>query len=106
MTWKTATSDAVKHFERVVAIDASDPRAWDYLALNIEIVGRSGPVASEPTERLRPSINVGPLDAFLDYNYGMVSDEKATSSKKPRAPGSRRGADPKRPAVWLRNAPK
>src|ERR1700687_3755953 len=25
-------ADAVKHFERVVAIDASDPRAWDYLA--------------------------------------------------------------------------
>jgi len=32
-------ADAVEHFERVVAIDASDPRAWDYLALNIEIVG-------------------------------------------------------------------
>jgi len=29
-------ADAARHFERVVAIDASDPRAWDYLALNIE----------------------------------------------------------------------
>jgi len=29
-------ADAVKHFERVVAIDASDPRAWDYLALNMK----------------------------------------------------------------------
>ena len=63
-------ADAVKHFERVVAIDASDPRAWDYLALNIEIVGE----VDRAREAYRKAEAVNQrgrhFDAFLDYNYG------------------------------------
>jgi len=40
---------------------------------------------ARPTERLRPSINVGATSmAFLDYNYGRFC-MKGTSSKKPKS---------------------
>src|ERR1700687_1668632 len=63
-------ADAVKHFERVVAIDASDPRAWDYLALNLEVVGAVD-LACEAYRKAEAVNRRGRhFDAFLDYNYG------------------------------------
>jgi len=74
----------------------------DYLALNIEIVEKwtvraTPPKAEAVNQRGRH------FDAFLDYNYGRFL-MKATSSKKPNSTGSRRGADPKRRAVWYERA--
>src|SRR5258708_8422316 len=63
-------ADAVKHFERVVAIDASDPRAWDYLALNIEIVGEVDRAGEAYRKAEAVNQRGRHFDAFLDYNYG------------------------------------
>ena len=63
-------ADAVKHFERVVAIDASDPRAWDYLALNIEIVGEVDRAGEAYRKAEAVNQRGHHFDAFLDYNYG------------------------------------
>jgi tetratricopeptide (TPR) repeat protein len=63
-------SQAVKHFERVVAVDASDPRAWDYLALNIEIVGEVDRAGEAYRKAEAVNQRGRHFDAFLDYNYG------------------------------------
>jgi len=63
-------ADAVKHFERVVAINANDPRAWDYLALNIEIVGEVDRAGEAYRKAEAVNRRGRHFDAFLDYNYG------------------------------------
>src|ERR1700675_3852970 len=69
-TKKNRTADAVKHFERVVAFDASDPRAWDYLVLNIEIVGEVDRAGEHYRKAEAVNQRGRHFDAFLDYNYG------------------------------------
>jgi len=63
-------ADAVKHFERVVAIDPSDPRAWDYLALNTEIVGEVDRAGEAYRKAEAVNRRGRHFDGFLDYNYG------------------------------------
>jgi len=67
---KNRHADAVKHFERVVAIDARDPRAWDYLALNMEILGEVDSAGKAYRNALAVNQRGRRFDAFLDYNYG------------------------------------
>src|SRR5260370_9487797 len=77
-------ADAVKHFERVVTIDASDPRAWDYLALNIEIVGEVDRAGEAYRKAEAVNRRGRHFDAFLDYNYGrflMKSNELKEAKK-------------------------
>jgi tetratricopeptide (TPR) repeat protein len=63
-------ADAVKHFERVVAIDPSDPRAWDYLALNTEIAGEVDRAGEAYRKAEAVNRRGRHFDGFLDYNYG------------------------------------
>ena len=64
--------DAVVHFKKVVAIEPGDPRAWDYLALNLEPLGEID-VAKEAYAKGLAVNQQGPhFDAFLDYNYGRL----------------------------------
>ena len=62
-------SKAVAQFEKVVALDPRNPRAYDFLALNLEPLGQIERAEQAYRQGLR--VNQGPLfDAFLDYNYG------------------------------------
>jgi tetratricopeptide (TPR) repeat protein len=62
-------SEAVPHFERVVARRPLDARAHDYLALNLEALGDAE--RAERAYRDALGVNRGPLrDPFFDYYYG------------------------------------
>ena len=59
---------AVERFKKVTALNSRDPRAWDYLALNLEPLGQME--KAEAAYRKGLAVNDGPLmDSFLDYNY-------------------------------------
>ena len=76
-------SKAVAQFEKVVALDPRNPRAYDYLALNLEPLGEIE--RAEETYRKALRVNEGPLfDAFLDYNYGrfLVMQDRLPESKR------------------------
>ena len=61
--------EAVAMFERVTMLRADDPRAWDYLALNLEPLGEIE--KAERAYKRGLDVNRGRLrDSFLDYNYG------------------------------------
>jgi tetratricopeptide (TPR) repeat protein len=61
--------EAVEQFRISVALRPSDPRAYDYLGLNLEALGETREAATVYKRGLL--VNKGPLfDSFLDYNYG------------------------------------
>jgi tetratricopeptide (TPR) repeat protein len=61
--------EAVEQFRISVALRPSDPRAYDYLGLNLEALGETREAATIYKGGLL--VNKGPLfDYFLDYNYG------------------------------------
>src|SRR5882757_421338 len=64
--------DAVVHFKKVVAIEPSDPRAWDYLALNLEQLGEIDGAREAYAKGLAVNQQGPHFDAFLDYNYGRL----------------------------------
>lgn len=63
-------AEAVEHFQKAAGINPHDARAWDYLALNLEPLGKID--AADAAYRKALAANrAGPhFDAFLDYNYG------------------------------------
>ena len=62
-------AEAVQEFKKVIALRPRDPRAYDYLALNLESLGEAEGAKVAFQRGLR--VNKGPLsDSFLDYNYG------------------------------------
>jgi len=65
-------ADAVTHFEKVVAVEPGDARAWDYLALNLEPLGRIEEARQAYTKGLAVDEQGPHFDAFLDYNYGRL----------------------------------
>jgi tetratricopeptide (TPR) repeat protein len=65
-------ADAVTHFRKVVAIDPGDPRAWDYLALNLEPLGDIDGAREAYAKGLAVNQQGPHFDAFLDYNYGRL----------------------------------
>jgi tetratricopeptide (TPR) repeat protein len=77
-------ADAVKHFERVVAIDPNDPRAWDYLALNTEIVGEVDRAGEAYRNAEAVNRRGRHFDGFLDYNYGrfLLKGNQLTKAKE------------------------
>jgi tetratricopeptide (TPR) repeat protein len=64
--------DAVVHFKKVVAIEPGDPRAWDYLALNLEPLGEIDGAKEAYAKGLAVNQQGPHFDAFLDYNYGRL----------------------------------
>jgi Flp pilus assembly protein TadD len=62
---------AVAAFEKVIALRPKDPRAYSYLALNLEPMGEIE--KAEAAYRKGLQVNEGPrFDRFLDYNYGRL----------------------------------
>ena len=75
--------EAVEQFEQVIAIRQRDPRAYDYLALNLEALGKAE--KAEATYQKGLQVNQGPLfDSFLDYNYGrfLMKSNRLAESKE------------------------
>lgn len=76
-------ANAVEHFRKTVELDPQDTRAWDYLALNLEPLGR----IQEAEEAYKKALQVnreGPhYDAFVDYNYGrfLMKEGNLSASK-------------------------
>lgn len=63
--------EAVSMFGKTVAIRPGDPRAWDYLALNLEPLGKIDEAQEAYKRGL--AVNKDPnFDWFLDYNYGRL----------------------------------
>ncbi len=64
-------ADAVVNFRKVVARDAGNPTAWQYLALNLEQLGQ--PDQAEAAYQHGLAVNREPrVDPFLPYNYGKL----------------------------------
>ena len=62
-------AEAAAEFEKVIALDPNNPRAYDYLALNLEPLGEIEKAEQAYQKALQ--INRGQqFDSFLDYNYG------------------------------------
>lgn len=62
-------AEAVRQFEKVVALRPRDARAHDYLALNLEALGEAE--RAERAYREALAANAGPSpDPFFDYYYG------------------------------------
>ena len=62
--------EAVKHFQKVVDLDAGYASAWDYLALNLEPLGELDRADAAYRHGLEVNHEGQQFDAFLDYNYG------------------------------------
>ena len=74
--------EAVEQFRISVALRPLDPRAYDYLGLNLEALGETQEAATTYKKGL--VVNKGPLfDYFLDYNYGrfLLKERKLQESK-------------------------
>jgi tetratricopeptide (TPR) repeat protein len=74
--------EAVEQFRISVALRPLDPRAYDYLGLNLEALGETQEAATIYKKGL--VVNKGPLfDYFLDYNYGrfLFKERKLQESK-------------------------
>jgi tetratricopeptide (TPR) repeat protein len=74
--------EAVEQFRISVALHPLDPRAYDYLGLNLEALGETQEAATIFKRGL--IVNKGPLfDYFLDYNYGrfLLKERKLQESK-------------------------
>jgi tetratricopeptide (TPR) repeat protein len=74
--------EAVEQFRISVALRPLDPRAYDYLGLNLEALGETQEAATIYKKGL--VVNKGPLfDYFLDYNYGrfLLKERKLQESK-------------------------
>jgi tetratricopeptide (TPR) repeat protein len=73
---------AVEQFRISVALRPRDPRAYDYLGLNLEALGETRDAATSYKNGLL--VNKGPLfDYFLDYNYGrfLLKERRLQESK-------------------------
>lgn len=74
--------EAVEQFRISVALRPLDPRAYDYLGLNLEALGETQEAATIYKKGL--VVNKGPLfDYFLDYNYGrfLLKERKLQESR-------------------------
>src|SRR5713101_5821964 len=65
-----AAVKAVEHFRKAATLNPHDARAWDYLALNLEVVGDLDGTEQAYQKGLQVNQAGRYHDAFLDYNYG------------------------------------
>jgi tetratricopeptide (TPR) repeat protein len=63
-------AEALTHFKRATELDPDDARSWDYLALQLEPLGKIAEADAAYQTGLRVNRDGPHFDAFLDYNYG------------------------------------
>jgi len=99
-----AAAQAVEHFRKAASLNPHDARAWDYLALNLELVGDLDGTEQAYKKGLQVNRAGRYHDAFLDYNYGRFLAKRNDLS------GSKRHLDravesaPQIRAVWYERA--
>ncbi len=99
-----AAAQAVEHFRKAATLNPHDARAWDYLALNLEVVGDLDGTEQAYQKGLQVNQAGRYHDAFLDYNYGRFLAKRNDLS------GSKRHLDravesaPQVRAVWFERA--
>jgi len=99
-----AAAQAVKHFRKAATLNPQDARAWDYLALNLELLGDLDGTEQAYQKGLQVNQAGRYHDAFLDYNYGRFLAKRNDLS------GSKRHLDraveltPQVRAVWYERA--
>jgi len=99
-----AAVQAVEHFRKAATLNPHDARAWDYLALNLELAGDLDGVEQAYQKGLQVNQAGRYHDAFLDYNYGRFL------AKRNDLTGSKRHLDravesaPQIRAVWYERA--
>jgi tetratricopeptide (TPR) repeat protein len=99
-----AAAQAVEHFRKAATLNPHDARAWDYLALNLEVVGDLDSTEQAYQKGLQVNQAGRYHDAFLDYNYGRFLAKRNDLS------GSKRHLDravesaPHVRAVWYERA--
>jgi tetratricopeptide (TPR) repeat protein len=99
-----AAAQAVEHFRKAANLNPHDARAWDYLALNLELVGDLDGTEQAYQKGLQVNQAGRYHDAFLDYNYGRFL------AKRNDLTGSKRHLDravesaPQVRAVWYERA--
>ena len=99
-----AAAQAVEHFRKAARLNPHDARAWDYLALNLELLGDLDGTEQAYQKGLQMNQAGRYYDAFLDYNYGRFLAKRNDLS------GSKRHLDravesaPQVRAVWYERA--
>jgi len=99
-----SAAQAVEHFRKASTLNPHDARAWDYLALNVELVGDLDGAELAYQKGLQVNQAGRYHDAFLDYNYGRFLERRNDLS------GSKRHLDravesaPQVRAVWYERA--
>jgi tetratricopeptide (TPR) repeat protein len=99
-----AAAQAVEHFRKAATLNPHDARAWDYLALNLELAGDLDGTEQAYQKGLQVNQAGRYHDAFLDYNYGRFL------AKRNDLTGSKRHLDravesaPQMRAVWYERA--
>ena len=99
-----AAAQAVEHFRKASTLNPHDARAWDYLALNLELMGDLDGTEQAYQKGLQVNQAGRYHDAFLDYNYGRFL------AKRNNLSGSKRHLDravesaPQVRAVWYERA--
>lgn len=77
-------ADAARSFEQVLKTNSNDARAWDYLALDLEVLGDTDRADLAYRKGLAVNQRGRYFDAFLDYNYGrfLMKRNDLTASKQ------------------------
>jgi tetratricopeptide (TPR) repeat protein len=95
---------AVIHFQKVVALNPRDARAWDYLALNLEPMGDLEGAEDAYQRGLRVDQTGKYYDAFLDYNYGRFLAKRNELAASKRHLDKAVALTPQIRAVWYERA--
>jgi tetratricopeptide (TPR) repeat protein len=95
---------AVTCFQKVVALNPRDARAWDYLALNLEPLGDLDGAEEAYQRGLRVDQPGKYYDAFLDYNYGRFLAKRNELSASKQHLDTAVTLTPQIRAVWYERA--
>jgi len=99
-----AAAQAVEHFRKAASLNPHDARAWDYLALNLELVGDLDGTEQAYQKGLQVNQAGRYHDAFLDYNYGRFLAKRNDLSSSKRHLDRAVESAPQVRAVWYERA--
>ena len=99
-----AAAQAVEHFRKAATLNPLDVRAWDYLALNLELVGDLDGTEQAYQKGLQVNQAGRYHDAFLDYNYGRFLAKRNDLTRSKRHLDRAVESAPRLRAVWYERA--
>src|SRR5437016_10411659 len=99
-----AAAQAVEHFRKAATLNPLDVREWDYLALNLELVGDLDGTEQAYQKGLQVNQAGRYHDAFLDYNYGRFLAKRNDLTRSTRHLDRAVESAPRLRAVWYERA--